>query len=397
VCESSFPPVAGGICANCFGPLEPVYDWDELRQTVTRASIAAGPPSLWRYAALLPAAPPPDAASGPGWTPLVPVPRLAEAVGVGELLLKLDTSNPTHSFKDRVVAVAAAKALEFGFDTLSCTSTGNLAGAVAARAAALGLPAVIFCPAGIEPEKLAAASVFGPTIYGVRGSYDDCSRLVSELAQEVDWGIVNVNLRSYYAEGSKTLSFEIAEQLGWDLPDAVVAPIASGAMYSKVWQGFDQLLRVGLVSGPPPRLFGGQAEGCSPVATAYAEERPVMPVRPDTVAHSLAIGNPADGDLAVATARTSGGAIHSVGEDEVGPNMALLASTTGIFGETAAGVTLGALRAAVAAGQLGPDDRVVALVTGTGLKTPQLTRSENAVVEVDPDVDHLLVELGVGA
>ncbi len=397
VCESSFPPVAGGICTNCFGPLEPVYDWDELRQTVTRASIAAGPLSLWRYAALLPAEPPPDAASGPGWTPLVPAPRLAETVGVGELVLKLDTSNPTHSFKDRVVAVAAAKALEFGFDTLACTSTGNLAGAVAARAAALGLPAVIFCPAGIEPEKLAAASGFGPTIYGVRGSYDDCSRLVSELAQEVEWGIVNVNLRSYYAEGSKTLSFEIAEQLGWELPDAVVAPIASGAMYSKVWQGFDQLARVGVVEGTLPRLFGGQAQGCSPVATAYAEERPVMPVRPSTVAHSLAIGNPADGDLAVATAKASGGAIHSVPEDEVGPNMALLASTTGIFGETAAGVTLGALRAAVAAGQLGSDDRVVVLVTGTGLKTPQLMRSENAVVEVDPDIDRLLAGLGVEA
>ncbi len=395
VCESAFPPVAGGICANCFGPLEPVYDWDELKQTVTRASIEAGPLSLWRYADLLPAVPPPDAASGPGWTPLVPAPRLAETVGVRELYLKLDTSNPTHSFKDRVVAVAAAKALEFGFDTLSCTSTGNLAGAVAARAAALGMPAVIFCPAGIEPEKLAAASVFGPTIYGVRGSYDDCSRLVSELAQEVEWGIVNVNLRSYYAEGSKTLSFEIAEQLGWELPDVVVAPIASGAMYSKLWQGFDQLGRVGLVSGKLPRLFGGQAEGCSPVATAYAEERPVMPVRPATVAHSLAIGNPADGDLAVATAKTSGGAIHSVPEDEVGPNMTLLASTTGIFGETAAGVTLGALRAAVDAGQIGPDERVVLLVTGSGLKTPGLVRSENAVVEVDPDVDNLLAGLGV--
>jgi threonine synthase len=397
VCESEFPPVAGGICASCFGPLEPVYDWAALRKTVTRASIEEGPLSLWRYHALLPASPPADARSGAGWTPLVAAPRLAEAVGVGELFLKLDTSNPTHSFKDRVVAVASAKALEFGFDVLSCTSTGNLAGAVAARAAALGLRAVIFCPAGIEPEKLSAASVFGPTIYGVRGSYDDCSRLVSELALEGEWGIVNVNLRSYYAEGSKTLAFEVAEQLGWSFPDAVVAPIASGAMYSKLWQGFDQLGRVGLVEAPPPRLFGGQAEGCSPVATAFHEGRPVTPVRPDTVAHSLAIGNPADGDLAVATAKTSGGAIHAVAEEDVGPNMSLLASTTGVFGETAAGVTLGALRAAVAAGELGPSDRVVLLVTGTGLKTPQLVRSENAVVEVDPDVDNLLAGLGVGA
>src|SRR5581483_10517485 len=271
VCDSEYPAIANGICTRCFGPLEPVYDWDELARTVSRESIEAGPASLWRYAPLLPADPPPGLESSPGFTPLVPAPRLAEAIGVGEVLLKLDISNPTHSFKDRVVAVAAAKAREFDLDTLSCTSTGNLAGAVAARAAALGMPAVLVCAAGREAEKIQAATVYGARIYGVRGSYDDCSRLVSELAGEVEWGFVNVNLRSYYAEGSKTLAFETVEQLGWETPEAVVCPIASGALFSKLWQGFSQFERLGLQRGALPRLYGGQAAGCSPVAAAYAE------------------------------------------------------------------------------------------------------------------------------
>ena len=399
ICASDYPATANGICASCFGPLEPVYDWDELGRTVSRASIEAGPRSLWRYEALLPAAPPEGMESSPGFTPLVPAPRLAEALGVGEIFLKLDISNPTHSFKDRVVAVAAAKAQEFGLDTLSCTSTGNLAGAVAARAAALGMPAVIFCPAGLEPEKIQAATVYGARIYGVRGSYDDCSRLVSELAGEVEWGFVNVNLRAYYAEGSKTLAFETVEQLGWETPDAVISPIASGALFSKLWAGFNQFERLGLQRGPLPRIYGGQAEGCSPVAAAFAEDRRVTPVRPSSIAKSLAIGNPADGDLAVATARASGGAIYTVPEEDVGPNMAFLAELAGVFGETAVGVTVGALRAAAAAGEIGESDRVVVLVTGTGLKTPQAVAEHEtgSVVEIDADVDLLLEELGVTA
>jgi len=399
VCASDYPATANGICANCFGPLEPAYDWDELARTVSRASIEAGPMSLWRYAALLPAGPPEGMESSPGFTPLVPAPRLAEALGVGEIFLKLDISNPTHSFKDRVVAVAAAKAQEFGLDTLSCTSTGNLAGAVAARAAALGIPAVIFCTAGLEPEKIQAATVYGARIYGVRGSYDDCSRLVSELAGEVEWGFVNVNLRAYYAEGSKTLAFETVEQLGWETPDAVISPIASGALFSKLWAGFNQFERLGLQRGTLPRIYGGQAEGCSPVAAAFAEDRRVTPVRPDSIAKSLAIGNPADGDLAVATAKASGGAIYTVPEEDVGPNMAFLAELAGVFGETAVGVTIGALRAAAAAGEIGESDRVVALVTGTGLKTPQAVAEHEtgSVVEIDADVDLLLEELGVTA
>ena len=301
-CGQEHPLEPVGVCARCFGPLEPVYDMDALRRELSREAIEAGPPSLWRYAALLPVAPPTDPRLAPGLTPLGEAPRLASELGVGTLYLKLDTANPTHSFKDRVVAVACAKALERGATTLACSSTGNLANAVAARAAAEGIDAAVLCPATLEPEKLTATAVYGATIYAVDGTYDDCSRLSVELSFELDWSFVNVGLRSYYAEGSKTLAFEIAEQLGWSLPDAVVAPIASGAMYSKVHQGFGQLLELGLVEGTPPRLYGGQAEGCAPVASAFAEDRKVTPLRPDTVARSLAIGNPADGDLAVATA-----------------------------------------------------------------------------------------------
>jgi threonine synthase len=396
VCESEFPAVASGACLHCFGPLDPVYDWDEVAHRATRERIESGPRSLWRYEALLPSAPPPDASGGPGWTPLVRAPRLATALGIGDLYLKLDLANPTHSFKDRVVAVAAAKAAEFGCDTLACASTGNLGNAVAARAAASGMRAVVLYPATIEPEKLLATAVFGAEMYAVRGSYDACSRLVVELAGEVDWAFVNVNLRAYYAEGSKTLAFEIAEQLGWETPDAVVAPVASGSLFTKLWQGFEQFRRIGLVDGPSPRIFGGQAAGCSPVAQAFAEGRPVSPVRPDTVAHSLAIGAPADGDLAIATAHASNGAIYAVPEDDIGPNMSLLASLSGVFGETAAGVTIGALRAAVAAGELGESDRVVALVTGAGLKTPQLV-DPGAPNQIDADIDALLEALGVSA
>jgi threonine synthase len=394
VCEAEYPAVASGSCARCFGPLEPVYDWDELARTVSRQSIEAGPRSLWRYEQLLPSPAPANTTGGPGWTQLVSAPRLASAVGVGEVLLKLDHTNPTHSFKDRVVGVAAAKAAELGIDTLACASTGNLGNAVAARAAAGGMRSVVIYPNTVEPEKLLATAVYGGEMYAVRGTYDDCSRLIVELSGELDWAFVNVNLRAYYAEGSKTLAFEIAEQLGWEMPDAVIAPIASGSLFTKIWQGFEQFRRLGLVDGQPPRLYGGQAQGCAPVAHAYADDRPVSPVRPNTVAHSLAIGAPADGDLAIATARASNGAIYAVPEEDVGPNMSLLAGTSGIFGETAAGVTVGALRAAAAAGEIGENDRVVVLVTGTGLKTPQLIETRPGQ-EIEADVDELLEGLGV--
>jgi threonine synthase len=393
VCEAEYPAVASGICLRCFGPLEPVYDWDAVARVATRERIEAGPRSLWRYEALLPTAAPDQGAGGPGWTPLVQAPRLARALGIGELFLKLDHTNPTHSFKDRVVAVAAAKAAELGADTLACASTGNLGNAVAARAAASGMRSVVLYPETVEPEKLLATAVYGGEMYAVRGSYDDCSRLVVELAAELDWAFVNVNLRAYYAEGSKTLAFELVEQLGWELPDAVISPVASGSLFTKLWQGFEQFSRLGLVEGERPRIYGGQAEGCSPVADAFDGGRAVSPVRPATIAHSLAIGAPADGDLAIATARASGGAIYSVPEEDIGANMSLLAGTSGVFGETAAGVTIGALRAAAAAGEIGEDDRVVALITGSGLKTPQAVEVREGK-HIDADVDELLDGLG---
>jgi threonine synthase len=395
VCETHHPLDPVGVCSRCFGPLDPVYDREEQRRTVSRESIAAGPPSIWRYADFLPVAPPLEQRLAPGLTPLVAAPRLAAELGVGELWLKLDTANPTHSFKDRVVAVAAAKAVELGATTLACSSTGNLANAVAARAAAEGLEAAVLCPADLEPEKLVATAIYGARILAVRGSYDDCSRLSVELSFELEWAFVNVNLRAYYAEGSKTLAFEVAEQLGWELPDAVVAPIASGAMFSKVHQGFGELLELGLVEGESPRLIGAQAEGCAPVATAFRDDARVKPVRPATVARSLAIGSPADGEAALATARESGGAIHAVAEEEIAENVALLAETTGVFGETAPGVTVGALRQAVRRGELGEDDRVVLLVTGDGLKTPGLVADRLAPTVVEPDGDSILELLGV--
>jgi threonine synthase len=392
-CETDHALEAIGICSSCWGPLDPVYDREELARLATREAIAAGPPSIWRYAPLLPVEPPAEPQLAPGLTPLVRATRLAEEIGVGELWLKLDTANPTHSFKDRVVAVAAAKARELGFETLACSSTGNLANAVAARAAAEGLEAAVFCPADLEAEKLTATSVYGATLYAVAGSYDDCNRLTIELSFELQWAFVNVGLRSYYAEGSKTLAFEIAEQLGWRTPDVVASPIASGSLYTKLNRAFSQLLDLGLVDGEPPRLIGGQAAGCAPVATAFADGAGVRPVRPSTVARSLAIGSPADGDLAVATAVATGGAIHAVAEDSVGENMALLAETTGVFGETAAGVTLGALREAVAAGQVGAEDRVVLLVTGDGLKTPGPVAGRLQPVEIEADAEAVLERL----
>ena len=394
ICESEHALEAVGTCQRCFGPLDPVYDWDEVERRFTREGIAAGPSSIWRYAPLLPVDAPAEPRLAPGLTPLVPAPRLAAATAttrslnecVGFAVSSLSHSSPRPS--------AAAKAQELGLQTLACSSTGNLANAVAARAAAEGLEAAVFCPVDLEPEKLLATAVYGATIYAVRGSYDHCSRLTVELSFELDWAFVNVTLRSYYAEGSKTLAYEIVEQLGWQAPDAVVCPIASGALFSKIAQGFDELRRLGLVAGTP-RLFGRQAEGCPPVATAFAERRKVEPVRPATLARSLAIGNPADGDFAIAAAETSRGGIYAVAEDEIGSNMGLLAETAGVFGETAAGVTLGALREAVRRGELGASDTVVLLVTGDGLKTPGPVADRLQPVAIEPDADAVLDRLGV--
>jgi threonine synthase len=359
-------------CPECFGPLEPVYDRDALRAGDIRSVIEAGPRSLWRYEPLLPTKRNAAVDLGDGFGPLRKAERLGAELGLPNLFLKDETRNPTHSFKDRVVSVALTKAVEFGFDTVACASTGNLAHAVAAHAAAAGLRAVIFIPAGLEEAKVTAASVYGATVIEVEGTYDDVNRLCAEATDEYPWAFVNVNLRPYYAEGSKTIAFETAEQLGWRAPDHVLVPIASGALLTKIAGAFRELHDVGLLAEPPQvRVSGAQAAGCAPVASAFAagddEPRPVR--SPDTIAKSLAIGDPADGYYALREVRSSGGSIEAVGEKEIVEAVGLLARSEGIFTETAGGVTIGALSQLAAGGVIRPEETVVAYVTGLGLKT----------------------------
>jgi threonine synthase len=370
-CERLVELTAAYVCDFCFGPLEVVYDMERIRARVSRESIAAGPPSLWRYRDFLPCAPA-DAAEGllTGMTPLVPAPRLAERLGLGEVWVKTETANPTHSFKDRVVSVALCKARELGYQVVACASTGNLANAVAAHAAAAGLESYVFVPADLEEQKIVATAVYGTTLLAVRGNYDDVNRLCTELAADRPWAFVNVNVRPYYAEGSKTLAYEVAEQLGWRMPDRCVVPIASGSLYTKIHRGFRELVETGLVAGDLPVMNGAQAAGCGPVATAWDESLDfVSPVRPDTIAKSLAIGNPADGVFALDVAHSTGGSIAAVTEQEIVDGIQLLAETTGIFTETAGGVTTAVLAKLAREGEIGPDERVVAYITGDGLKT----------------------------
>jgi threonine synthase len=347
------------------------YDTDVIAAEVSRESIAAGPLSIWRYAPLLPVDPPSDLTHSVGFTPLVRADRLSAELGLGELWVKDDTRNPTNSFKDRVVAVALAKAIEFGIKTIACASTGNLANAVAAAATRAGLPSYVFIPSDLESGKILTTAIYGGTLVAVDGTYDDVNRLCAELAADRPWAFVNVNMRPFYAEGSRTLAFETAEQLGWETPDHVVVPIASGSLLTKIRKGFDELHQYGLIDGPPNvRVSGAQAAGCSPVATAFAEHTDVVrPVKPDTIAKSLAIGNPADGPFAIDAVRETGGEIAAVTDDEVLEGMRLLARTEGIFGETAAGVTIATLKRLAESGVVRSDERVVVYVTGHGLKT----------------------------
>ena len=356
-------------CDECFGPLEVSYDFPRL----TRADIEAGPHSIWRYAPLLPV--PRDIASRPttepGCTRLVRADGLAAELGMRRLWIKDDSGNPTHSFKDRVVAVALAAATEMGFKVLACPSTGNLANAVAAAAARAGIRSVVMVPANLEKQKILTTAVYGGTFVTVDGTYDDVNRLASELAGEhEDWAFVNVNVRPYYAEGSKTLGFEIAEQLGWRLPDQIVVPIASGAQLVKIDKGFGELAELGLVEDKPWRVFGAQATGCSPVAEAFSKGWDVVrPVKPSTIAKSLAIGNPADGPYVLDVVRRTGGVVADVSDPEIVDSIRLLARTQGVFGETAGGVTVGVLRKLLDSGQLDPDAETVIINSGDGLKT----------------------------
>jgi threonine synthase len=373
-CGARFPLGPQHACFECFGPLEIGYDHDALA-VLTRSSIEAGPQSIWRYAGLLPVGQDPAArvTLNPGMTPLVRADRLAEELGMRQVWVKDDSANPTHSFKDRVVSVALTAARQLGFSRVACASTGNLANSVAAHAARAGLESVVLIPADLEPAKVVQTAVYGGTLVAVDGSYDDVNRLCTELAETDAFeqtAFVNVNVRPYYAEGSKTLGFEVAEQLGWRLPRQVVIPMASGSMLTKIDKAFAELASLELVEPGEWRVFGAQSSGCAPISTAFALGRDVVePVRPTGIAKSLAIGNPADGPYALDAARRTGGAIADVGDDEIRDGIELLARTTGIFAETAGGVVVATLRKLLAAGALDPAEETVIFNTGDGLKT----------------------------
>ncbi len=371
-CGLGQPLAVAYVCPACFGPLEVTYDYDVIAATLTREAIASRPPGIWRYLELLPVEARPARSLPVGSTPLVHADRVGPTLGVDRLWLKDDTRNPSLSFKDRPAAIAAARAADFGVQALACASTGNLAGATAAAAAAVGLPAYVFIPADLETAKVDHALSYGATVVPIDGTYDDVNRLCLEIADETGWGFININLRPFYAEGSKTLAYEIAESLGWRSPDVVVAPVASGAMFTRVARGFEELADIGLIERRPIRFVGGQAAGCSPVATAFEAGTDVIePVRqPDTIVRSLAIGNPADGRYAVELARDSGGSIEAIHDAVTAERIRDVARLEGIFPETAGGVTLGAVGAARRRGVIREDDEVVALLTGNGLKTP---------------------------
>ena len=367
------------VCPACFGPLEVAYDYEVARAALTPASIAARPQGIWRYLELLPVERAPDRGLAVGSTALVRADRLARELDLGAataLHLKDDTRNPTLSFKDRVVGVAVARAVEFGFDTLACASTGNLAGATAAAAAAVGLNAYVFVPADLEPEKVEHALSYGATVVRVNGTYDDINRLSLEIADEEGWAFVNVNLRPFYSEGSKTIAFEVAEQLGWRLPDVFVGPIASGSMFTKIAKGFAELVDIGLVEPKEVRYVGAQPAGCAPVATAFAEGvDEIRPVRnPDTIVRSLAIGSPADGSYALELARGTGGSIEGIPDSATAAAIRRTAANEGIYVETAGGVTIAAVEAARRRGIIRDGDEVVAILSGNGLKTPDARR-----------------------
>ena len=393
-CGREYPAEPIHVCEYCFAPLEVVYDYDEIRSVISPQRIAQGPRSIWRYTDLLPGGEK-RVDLGAGLTPLVPAPRLGAELGLHDLWLKNDTLNPTHSFKDRVVSVALTVARDFGFNTAACASTGNLANAVAAHAAHAGMSAYIFIPADLERGKIVATAVYGPQLVAVQGNYDDVNRLCSEIAGQYEWAFVNVNIRPYYAEGSKSLAFEIAEQLGWRPPDHVIVPIASGSLLTKIRRGLDELVKVGLLDGHETRISGAQAEGCSPVATAFkAGEDHIRPVKPKTIAKSLAIGNPADGYYAIKAARESGGVMESVTDEEIVEGISLLARTEGIFTETAGGVTIATLRKLAERGDVKPDERTVALITGDGLKTIEaLVDKAGPTMTIPPSLDAFSTEL----
>ena len=389
-CGAEYELKAIHVCEFCFGPLEVAYDYNALRRTVTRESIQAGPHSIWRYRSFLPVATDNPIDVGTGLTPLVRANRLARRLGLKELYIKNDAVNmPTLSFKDRVVSVALTRARELGFSTVSCASTGNLANSTSAIAAHAGLDCCVFIPSDLEAGKVLGTLIYSPTVMSVHGNYDQVNRLCSEVANTYGWGFVNINLRPYYSEGSKTLGYEVAEQLGWKLPDHIVAPLASGSLFTKIYKGFQEFIQVGLVEDKHVRFSGAQAEGCSPIASAYREGRDfIKPVKPSTIAKSIAIGNPADGVYALDVARKTNGNIESVNDAEIVEGIKLLAETEGIFTETAGGTTIAVLKKLVEAGKIDPDESTVAYITGNGLKTQEAVQGYvGEPLTIEPKLD----------
>ena len=401
-CGREYPAEALNVCDFCFGPLEVVYDYATISEVISHDRIAKGPLSIWRYQDLLPADGEEPVDLMAGFTPLLKARNLGQRLGLRNLYIKNDSVNPSFSFKDRVVSVAATKAVEFGFDTLACASTGNLACSVAAHAARAGIRSVVFIPSDLERGKVIGAAIYGPAMVAVDGSYDEVNRLCSEVGDNYPWAFVNINMRPYYAEGSKTLGYEVAEQLGWRLPDHVVIPSASGAMFTKIWKGFNELACLGLLEGVSGSSFGPdqntvhhpavttrmhmtQAAGCSPIVTAWASgQTQVRPVRPHSVAKSLAIGNPADGIYALRVLETSQGSAYAVPEEEIVDGIKLLAETEGIFTETAGGVVISGLKHLAQSGAIQPDELTVAYITGNGLKTQEAVEGVVNPLRVKP-------------
>ncbi len=382
-CGREYPLTPSHVCEFCFGPLEVMYDYEAMKKSISRESIQKGPYSVWRYKDLLPVEDEPVDLNA-GFTPLLRAKNLGKVLGLNNLYIKNDCANPTWSFKDRVVAVASSKAREFGFKVLACASTGNLANAVSAHAAAAGMEAFVFVPSDLEAGKLLGSKIYGANLVAVDGSYDDVNRLCAELGGKYPWAFVNINVRPYYSEGSKTMAYEIAEQLGWQAPDHCIVPLASGSLYGKIYKGLHELMDLGLIDEKNVRMSGCQASGCSPIVTAWDNQTlNFKPVRPNTIAKSLAIGNPADGYYTLKIMGDTNGAGAAVSDEEVVQGIRLLAETEGVFAETAGGVTIAGLRQLVQREHVGPDELVVACVTGAGLKT------QEAVQDVLPPQLHV--------
>ena len=389
-CKKEYAKEPIHVCEFCFGPLEVNYDYEAIKKIVTKQSIESGPPSMWRYEDLLPLDEPPKVGLHTGFTPLIRAKNLGKALGLNHLYLKNDSVNhPTFSFKDRVVSVAISKAIEFGFDTISCASTGNLANSVAAQAAEAGLKSCIFIPDGLEAGKILGTLVYGAQLISVKGSYDDVNRLCSEIGVNHNWAFVNINIRPYYGDGSKSYGYEIAEQLGWKTPDNVVVPVAGSSLITKIWKAFHEFEMLGLVDKVQTKIFAAQATGCSPVTTAIKNgSENIIPVKPNTIAKSIAIGNPADGYYGIKTANASGGYGEDISDEEIVSAMKLLAETEGIFTEAAGGVTVGVTQKLVQQGRIKPDEVTVICITGNGLKTQEALAdcfSAPAVIEAKID------------